>query len=130
MRELYNFDISEDTIKSMLEQTPEITELTEKEVKEKEIILETIGCKKNQIRNIISSNPFYLIRDNKEILELIKLLYKYKFNSLNILFDSNPYILNLETYEIENYINERKKEEQLEDIIDDLESNPYLFNEI
>lgn len=130
MRELYNLDISEDTIKIMLEQNHEIKELTEKEIEEKEIILETIGCKKNQIRNIISSNPFYLTKDNKEILELIKLLYNYNFNSLNILFDSNPYILNLETYEIENYINERKKEEKLEDIIDDLDSNPYLFNEI
>lgn len=130
MIELYNLDISEETIKSMLELVPEITELTEKEIKEKEIILKTIGCKKNQIRNIISSNPFYLTNDNKEILELIKLLYNYNFSSLNILFDSNPYILNLETYEIENYINERKKEEKLEDIIEKLESNPYLFNEI
>lgn len=130
MKELYNLDISEDTIKSMLEQEPEIKEITEKEIKEKEIILETIGCKKNQIRNIISSNPFYLTIDNKEILKLIKLLYKYNFNSLNILFDSNPYILNLEAYEIENYINKRKKEENIEDIIDDLEDNPYLFSEI
>ena len=130
MIELYNLDISEETIKSMLELVPEIKEITEKEIKEKEIILKTIGCKKNQIRNIISSNPFYLTNDNKEILELIKLLYNYNFSSLNILFDSNPYILNLETYEIENYINERKKEEKLEDIIEKLESNPYLFNEI
>lgn len=130
MRELYNLDISDNTIKSMLEQNPEIIELTEKEIKEKEIILETIGCKKNQIRNIISSNPFYLVRDNKEVLELIKLLYSYNFSSLNILFDSNPLILNLETYEIENYINERKKEEKLEDIIDELDNNPYIFNEI
>lgn len=130
MIELYNLNISENTIKYMLEQNREIIELTEKEIKEKEIILETIKCTKNQIKNIISSNPSYLTTDNKEVLELIKLLYKYNFSLLNILFDSNPYILNLEPYEIENYINERKKEEKIEDIIDDLESNPYLFNEM
>lgn len=130
MIELYNLNISENTIKYMLEQNREIIELTEKEIKEKEIILETIKCTKNQIKNIISSNPSYLTTDNKEVLELIKLLYKYNFSLLNILFDSNPYILNLEPYEIENYINKRKKEEKIEDIIDDLESNPYLFNEM
>ena len=130
MIELYNLNISENTIKYMLEQNREIIELTEKEIKEKEIILETIKCTKNQIKNIISSNPSYLTTDNKKVLELIKLLYKYNFSLLNILFDSNPYILNLEPYEIENYINERKKEEKIEDIIDDLESNPYLFNEM
>ena len=32
---------------------------------------------------------------------------------------------------IEKYINERlNKDEELEDIIDDLESNPQLFNEL
>ena len=50
---------------------------------------------------------------------------------LNILFDSNPYILNLEVFEIENYINSRLDSgEKLEDIIDDLDSNPILFNEM
>ena len=51
--------------------------------------------------------------------------------ALNILLDSNPYILNLEVFEIEKYIYERlNKDEELEDIIDDLESNPQLFNEL
>ena len=50
---------------------------------------------------------------------------------LNILFDSNAYILNLVVFEIENYINNRLDSgEELEDIIDDLDSNPILFNEI
>ena len=53
------------------------------------------------------------------------------FTTLNILFDGNPYILNLDDFEIENYIENREKEgEKVEDIVDDLESNPYLFQEI
>lgn len=130
MLELYDLDISENTIRSLIEQNSEIIELTTKEIQEKEIILEKIGCKKNQIKNIISSNPLYLTKDNKEILKIFKTLYNYNFKSLNILLDANPYILNLESYEIENYINKRNKEENLEDIIDDLDSNPSLFNEI
>ena len=53
------------------------------------------------------------------------------FTSLNVLFDSNPYILNLEQFEIKNYINNRvSKGETIDEIIDDLDSNPYLFQEI
>ena len=40
-------------------------------------------------------------------------------------------LFNLEPYEIDNYIKNRlEKNETLEDIIDDMESNPYLFNEL
>ena len=85
----------------------------------------------NQITNIISSNPRYLDRTNEEILKLLGKLNDLGFNTLNILFDANPYILNLEPYEIDNYIKNRlEKNETLEDIIDDMDSNPYLFNEL
>ena len=131
MEELYNLEISESTIKNMLEINPELKEITTIEIKEKEIILEKINCSKSQIQNIISSNSLFLTRTNEDIIKLIKCLSNYGFNNLNILFDSNPYILNLEPYEIDNYINIRKNNgEILEDIIDDLDSNPYLFMEI
>ena len=131
MFELYNLGISEQTIKNMLEMAPEIKDLSEKEIIEKKIVLENIGCSNNQIINIVGSNPMFLDRTNSEIIMLIKTLLEYKFDTLNILFDSNPYILNLEPYEIKNYINKRINDgEQLEDIVDELDSNPYLFNEI
>ena len=73
----------------------------------------------------------YLDKTNDIVLRLISKLKLYGFSMLNILFDSNPYILNLEVFEIENYINNRLDSgEELEDIIDDLDSNPILFNEI
>ena len=131
MEELYRMGISENTIKNMLELVPYISEMSEKEIKEKEIILKKINCDENQIINIISSNPMYLDRTNDEVLRLISKLKSYGFSMLNILFDSNPYILNLEVFEIENYINGRLDSgEELEDIIDNLDSNPVLFNEI
>ena len=131
MEELYRIGISENTIKNMLELVPTISEMSEKEIKEKELILKKINCDENQIINIISSNPMYLDKTNDIILRLISKLKSYGFSMLNILFDSNPYILNLEVFEIENYINNRLDSgEELEDIIDDLDSNPILFNEI
>ena len=124
MEELYKIGISENTIKNMLELVPNISEMSEKEI----IV---INYDDNQIINIISSNPMYLDRTNDGVLKLINSLEKYGFSTLNILLDSNPYILNLEVFEIEKYINERlNKGEELEDIIDDLESNPLLFNEL
>ena len=105
--------------------------MSEKEIKEKELILKKINCDENQIINIISSNPMYLDKTNDIVLRLISKLKSYGFSMLNILFDSNPYILNLEVFEIENYVNDRLNDgEMLEDIIDDLDSNPILFNEI
>lgn len=130
MIELYNMGLSENTIKNMIEITPEIKDMDVKEIIEKKTILENINCDDRQIINIISSNPGYLNRTNLEIINLIEKLTNLGFDTLNILFDSNPYILNLEPFEIDNYINNRiSNGEILEDVIDDLDSNPYLFSQ-
>lgn len=131
MVELYNIGISDNTLKSMIEINPEITELTKEEIIKKEELLKKNNCSKTQILNIISSNPMYLNRENNDIELLLNYLQKTGFTCLNILFDSNPYILNLDSFEIEKYINDRiNKGEKLEDIVDNLDSNPYLFQEV
>lgn len=131
MEELYNLGISENTIKSMMEINPDIINLSDKEIKEKKIILSEVGCSENQIINIISSNASFLSRTNGEIIKLITYLDKIGFDTLNILFDSNPYILNLEPFEIEDYINTKKQEgKTAEDIVSVLDAEPYLFNEM
>lgn len=131
MEELYNIGISEKTLKRMFELEPDITELSNEDIKEKIQILEKIDCTKNQIINIIGSNPQYLIRTNDEIFKLIKYLNEIDFKTLNILFEANPYILNLDSFEINNYINKRKeKGEMLEEILEDLDESPILFNEM
>lgn len=131
MEELYNMEISRNTLLSMIENNPEIKELSQEEVILKKQILESIGCNQSQIINIISSNSLYLTKTNKEIIDLINYLKEIGFSTLNILFDSNPYIFNLEPFEIKKYIIERQNEgKELEDIIDDLESNTYLFFEM
>lgn len=131
MIELYNLGISENTIKNMIEIVPEIRNITAKEIMEKKILLEKINCSNAQIINIISSNPQYLNKTNGEIYNIIQKLTYLGFDNLNILFDANPYILNLEPFEIDNYISNKMADgKSLEDIIDDLDSNPYLFLEI
>ena len=47
------------------------------------------------------------------------------------MLEGNPYILNLDDFEIENYIQKREKAgEKLEDIVDDMSSKLYLFYDI
>ncbi len=131
MNELLEKEISDQTINTMIEMNPNIKELTRQEIKDKIVLLDGIKCSINQIKNIIFSNSMYFNRTNEEIINLINYLLEKGFQNLNILFDANPYILNLDSFEIDNYINEKiKNKENLEDIIDNLESNPELFNEI
>ena len=131
MQELYNLEIDDDTLLTMLEMNPEIKELTSNEVLNKINLLKIINCSNRQITNIISSNSIYLSRMDDDIKKLISYLLSVGFKSLNILFDSNPYILNLDEFEVKNYINKRViSGESLSDIIDDLDTNPYLFLEM
>ena len=131
MEEIYKLGISENTIKSMLELNPEINNMESKEIQDRIMWLKYIKCTDNQIRNIISSNPMYLSITLDEIIELLKKLYDLRFNHLNVLLDANPYILNINTKDLDSYIGKRvNNKEYLENIIDDLESHPYKFNDI
>lgn len=131
MDELFDLGLSDETLKNMIELNPLIMKLSNEEVLDKINLLKSINCSSNQISNIIGSNSMLLTRSNTDIIKLINYLNELGFSSLNILFDSNPYILNLDIFEIRNYIEDRiSNGESLEDIIDDLDSNTYLFNEI
>ena len=132
MEEIFQgLGISKTTINNMMEIDSNLKELSDKEIYEKIEILKKLKCDNIQIRNIISSNVMYLERDNKDIEKLIKKLQEKGFSMLNILFDGNPYILNIDDYEIEKYIASREQAgEKLEDIVDDMEANRYIFQDI
>ena len=131
MEELYNLGISDTTLKCMIEINPEILEMSNNEKNEKKDILKTINCTHREILNIISSNALMLSRTNSGLIDLINYLKELGFDNLNILFDSNPYILNLEPFEIKRYIDDKLNDgESVDDVIDELDSNPYLFKEL
>ena len=128
---LKKLGISEKTISEMEEICPNIRELTVAEIEQKIEFLKELNCNEIQIRNIISSNAMYLDRSNTDIHKLIEKLEELGFDTLNILFDGNPYILNLDAFEIENYIEARKENgETIDDIVDEMSSNPYMFEEV
>ena len=128
---LKEIGISEKTINQMEDICPNIKELNKEDVLKKIEILKDLNCSDIQIRNIISSNAMYLDRSNTDIYKLIQTLKELGFDCLDLLFDGNPNILNLDDFEIKRYINKRIENGELfEDIIDDMSSNLYVFEEV
>ncbi len=128
---LKEIGISENTISQMEELCPNIKELSKEEIEKKIEKLKEMKCDDIQVRNIISSNAIYLDRSVTDVDKLINTMKDLGFDNLNILLDGNPYILNLDDFEIKNYITKREeKGELLEDIVDDMSANPFLFEEI
>ena len=131
MEELFNLGIMEDELNDMIMICPSIRDLEDEEIISKIKILEYIGCNERDIKNIILTNPHYLDRINSDIIKLINRLKELKFSTLYLLLEANPYILNLDVFEIDEYIDKRiENGELLEDIVEELEIKPYLFNEI
>ena len=123
MEYLFNLGFNENEIKSMVSINSEILDLSIEEIKALVDILENIGCKDYHIKNIITANPYYLSRSTTDINNLINKLLSLGITRLETTFDSNPWLLNKDAYEIDEYIREEQsKGLSLEDIIDNIDS--------
>lgn len=128
---LFELGISDTDIKNMLELCPEIKDMSDDDVKKKIDILSFIGCNIRHIKNILISNPNYLDRIDNDILNLINYLKEIGVSNIYLLFDSNPYLLNKDKFEIEEYINSKiELGLSMDDVVDEFESNPYIIDEI
>ena len=93
--------------------------------------LKKIGCDERIIKNVIMSNEQVLSRSMSDLEKLVAKLREIGLTDIVDLLDANPYILNLDAYEIDDYI-KRKEEsgESFDEIVEALESEPALFMEI
>ena len=108
-----------------------INDIYQEDLKKNISLLKLVGCDINSIKNIIIGNPFFLQRNYSDIQKLIHYLQELGFTYLNLLFDSYPMFLNKDAFEIKNYIEDRMNcGEELEDIIDDIDSNPIIIDEV
>lgn len=131
MEELLLLGIDPKIVKEMVDVNPYIKDMDKDEIDEKVNLLKSINCSEKEIINIISSNPMYLDSVSGDIIDLISYMQHIGFSNLNILFDSNPFVLNMYSSEIKDYIDNRiNNGEEIDYIVDDLESNPFLFDEI
>lgn len=127
---LFNF-VNDHEIKYISEIYPEILELDNQKIINSIEILKKVNCNERHIKNIILSNPFYFDRSSEDIVNLINRLIEIGIININLLFDSNPFLLNKDSYEIDKYLKEEiKKGKKIDDVVDELESNPYIIDEI
>ena len=119
MKQIYDIILNENELNNILEINPFIKELNDEEIEEILTILKNIGCTDSQLKNIILCNPFFLNKCSDDILKLIKKLLSLKITNLNITFDTNPFILNKDVYEIEEFIEDKLNDGlNINDIID------------
>ena len=130
MKELFNLGFSDEQLNDMLELCSSIKDLTDLEINTAIEILRKIDCSENQIKNILYANPFYLDRCDDDVLNLIKKLKALNISSINLLFEANPFLLNKDDFEIDEYLEkEKNKGKTIDEIIEELELNPYSIDE-
>ena len=127
---LRKLGLSDETIADMADMCPEIEELTEEEIAEKINLLRDIGCDDEQIADIIASNPFYLDCIDTDVINLTGRLREYGFTDIASLLEGNPFILNLDDFEVDEYMKKRLyKGEKLQNIVEDVMVNTYLLTD-
>ena len=113
----YGFSIEE--INNMMKSNEEINDISDNNISEIIKILEGLGCSVNHIKNICITNPFVLTRELTEIKKLVVKLLDLGIDDLYFLFDSNPFLLNMDFKEIDSIykkmIKEGKKQEEVLD---------------
>ena len=107
---LIRYGFSMEEIKNMMENNDEIERIPDKNIYDIIDILGSVGCLSNHIKNILYSNPFCLSRNPKDIKDLIKQLEDLRLTHLEVLFDSNPYLLNIGENEIQRIKKQKEKE--------------------
>lgn len=130
MNKLFELGISENDVKNMIDLVPDIYDMSEDDINNKIDILKYVECNDRHIRNIIVSNPMYLDRTDDGVLRLISYLKKVGFSNINLLFDSNPYFLNYDVFEVEDYIDKQVNlGKSIDMVVDEIEDNPYVIDE-
>ena len=118
----YGFTIEETKI--MMDTNSSIEEIDEDNIRSIINILEEVNCSKDEIKNILICNPFCISNDVCDINNLINKLEDIGIDRLNILFKTNPYILNISDKELDKLYNIKVKEGlNKEEIIDYINYN-------
>lgn len=104
----YGFSIEE--IQGMLDTNIIIESVEDRDIYELIELLKSIGCSIDIIRNIFLCNPFCLSNNLTSTRKLIDKLYEVGLDYLFVLFDKNPYLLNINELELDSFYQKMKKE--------------------
>lgn len=117
-------------IDKLLEIHPEIKYQSKDQIRKILKFLADQNCTNQIMRNVINTNPFLLTRDIGELEELKEKLESYEITHLEKVYDTYPFILLKNAYEIDTFFFQKMKEgigeEEARKI---LEEEPYRMEE-
>lgn len=107
MNYLYNLDLNENEILDIVDANEEVKDLSEEEMLKYIYILIDIGCTQKQIHTIITSNPAYFSRDIDDVGTFLRKLKSYDVD-VSLALEANPWLLNKDSFELDEFINEKR----------------------
>lgn len=107
MNYLYNLDLNENEILDIAEANGEVQDLSEEEMIKYIYVLIDIGCTQKQIHTIITSNPAYFSRDIDDVGTFLRKLKSYDVD-VSLALEANPWLLNKDGFELDEFINEKR----------------------
>ncbi|MDY5992834.1 MAG: hypothetical protein SPJ06_02445 [Bacilli bacterium] len=107
MNYLYNLDLNENEILDIVDANEEVKDLSEEEMLKYIYILIDIGCTQKQIHTIITSNPAYFSRDIDDVGTFLRKLKSYDID-VSLAVEANPWLLNKDSFELDEFINEKR----------------------
>ena len=127
MKSLYELGITEEEVENLLNRFEDLINISIVDINNNIKLLRCINLTDEEIKNIILANPYYLNRSIDDILNLFNSLTKIGVYKLNNLFKENPYLLNKDYYEIDEFIKNELKDNNINNIVSDINDNPFIF---
>lgn len=107
---LIRFGFTIEEINILMDSNEDISLVSDNSVNEIIKLLKDNNCSNNTIKNIFICNPFVITNNIIDTAKLINKLKELGFTNINLLLDSNPYILNISDKELEKLYNKKKDE--------------------
>lgn len=124
---LIRFGFTIEEINILMDTNEDISLVSDSDVNEVINLLKNNNCSIDTIKNIFICNPFTITNNINDTIKLIDKLKELGFKNINLLFDSNPYILNISDKTIEKLYNKKKDEGLNKDEIMDFISYNVIF---
>jgi len=127
MDSLIRFGFTIEEINILMDTNLDISLISDNEVNDIIKLFKDNNCSNDTIKNIFICNPFIITNNITDTSKIIDKLKELGFKNINLLFDSNPYILNMSDKLIEKLYNKKKEEGLNKDEIIDFISYNVIF---
>ena len=127
MDSLIRFGFTIEEINILMDTNEDISLVSDNEVNSVIELFKKNNCSDDTIKNIFICNPFSITNSINDTSKIIDKLKELGFKNINLLFDSNPYILNMSDKLIEKLYNKKQEEGLNKDEIIDFISYNVIF---